>query len=74
MSDYRDPISVNMVVNGVLVNMEFDTGAAVSIISLKTWQTGFLKTTLQPSTVRLKCIQLNSQHRHSIGNKRRCVL
>ena len=54
MSDYRDPISVNMAVNGVLLNMEVNTDATMSLISWKTWQTRFLKIGLQPSTVRLK--------------------
>ena len=43
--DLRRPIMVNMVVNGVLLPMEVGTGAAVSLISWKPWQTRFRRQT-----------------------------
>ena len=49
-----NPISVEVFVNGQQLAMALDTGAAVSIISDKTWKTLFTDQKLQKSTLVLR--------------------
>ena len=48
------PITVEVHIDGVLVEMEVDTGAEVSVVSEKTWQKYFPEQKLRPSRVVLK--------------------
>ena len=47
-------ITVTPVINNIPVRMEVDTGAAVSIISEKTWRHSYPDTNWRPSSVILK--------------------
>ena len=48
------PIKVDMEINGKILSMEVDTGAAVSIISQTTWQKLFSKVPIKPASLRLR--------------------
>ncbi|KAK8773177.1 hypothetical protein V5799_030136 [Amblyomma americanum] len=49
-----DPVTVQMTIDGVLVNKELDTGAAVSVISKKQFRQLFPSAVLEPTTVKLR--------------------
>ncbi|XP_049519491.1 uncharacterized protein LOC125943947 [Dermacentor silvarum] len=49
-----DPVTVQMTIDGVLVNMELDTGAAVSVMSKTQFRQLFPSAVLEPTTVKLR--------------------
>ncbi|XP_049520481.1 uncharacterized protein LOC125944203 [Dermacentor silvarum] len=49
-----DPVTVQMTIDGVLVNMELDTGAAVSVMSKTQFRQLFPSAVLKPTTVKLR--------------------
>ncbi|KAH7984322.1 hypothetical protein HPB52_019201 [Rhipicephalus sanguineus] len=49
-----DPVTVQMTIDGVLLNMELDTGAAVSVMSTTQFRQLFPSAVLEPSTVKLR--------------------
>ncbi|XP_049275602.1 uncharacterized protein LOC125760046 [Rhipicephalus sanguineus] len=48
-----DPVTVQMTIDGVLVNMELDTGAAVSVMSTTQFRQLFPLAVPEPTTVKL---------------------
>ncbi|XP_049520930.1 uncharacterized protein LOC125944458 [Dermacentor silvarum] len=49
-----DPVTVQMTIDGVLVNMELDTGAAVSVMSKTQFRQLFPSAVVEPTTVKLR--------------------